>query len=67
MHMARWTESVRLFAAKPLYEPMRTNSQMDIEEQTSVKFELEYTCVISKRCIWMCLQNSDIFVHTSMY
>ena len=44
----------RLFGAKPLSEPMLVYCQLNLQEQTSVKFESEFYHFHSKQCIWNC-------------
>ena len=44
----------RLFGAKPLPEPMLDYCHLDSWEQISVKFESEFYCFHSRKCIWNC-------------
>ena len=59
--MRPWTGSTlvqviacRLFGAKPLPEPMLPYCQLDLWEQTSVKFESKYKPFHSWKCTWIC-------------
>ena len=47
VHVMAWC----LFCAKPLSEPMPTYSQLDLYEQTSVRFEWKYITLNSWKCI----------------
>ena len=42
----------RLFGAKPLSQPMLGYCQLDLEEQTSVKFWSKYGTFHTRKCIW---------------
>ena len=42
----------RLFGAKPLFNPMLGYCQLDIQEQTSVKFQSKYKPFHSWKCTW---------------
>ena len=60
-YMRQWTRSAlvrvmacRLFGAKPLPEPMLAYCQLDLWEQISVKFELEFYHFLFRKCIWNC-------------
>ena len=53
----------RLLGAKPLSKPMVTYCQLDLREQTSVKFESKYKTFHSRKCIWKCCRwNGGHFV-----
>ena len=52
-----------LFSTKPIPEPKLTYCQLELQEQTSVKFESKYDKFHSRICIWKCcLQNVSHFV-----
>ena len=56
-----------LFGTKPLPEPMITYFQLDLLEQTSVIFLVEYTDFHSRKCVSKrCVENDGYFVLASM-
>ena len=73
-HMASWLlvnagsgNGCCLFSAKTLPESVLTYCQFNPQQQTSVKFKLEYQNYHSTKCIWKCcLQNGGHFVQASM-
>ena len=59
--MRQWIRSAlvqimacRLLGAKPLSKPMLCNYQLDLQEQTSMKFESKIKLFHSRKCIWKC-------------
>ena len=55
-----------LFSAKPLSETMMSFCELDPSEWISVKFELKYNNINTKKRIWKCrLKNCDNFVFQS--
>ena len=73
-YMRQWTGSAlvqimacRLIGAKPLSEPMLTYCQLDLWEQTSVKFKSKYKTFHSWNFKWKCrLRSGDHFVQGEM-
>ena len=64
----QWTGSAlfqvmacHLFGIKPLPEPMLTYCQLNLQEQTSVKFKLKYKTLHSWKCMGKCLRNGGHF------
>ena len=60
-YMRHWTRSslvsimvCRLVSAKPLSKPTLTYSQLDPEEQTSIKFETMFARFHWRKCNWKC-------------
>ena len=70
IYLCCWTGSAlmqimacRLFSAKSLPEPMPTCCQLNLYEQSTVKFESKYKKNHSRKCVWKCsLQNGGHFV-----
>ena len=44
----------RLIGAKPLFEPMLVDRQLDRYEQTSAKFKSQFTVLHGRKWIWKC-------------
>ena len=61
-YMRRWIGTAlvqimacRLFGTEPLSKPMLVYCQLDLKQQTSVKFEWKYIILHWWKCIWKCL------------
>ena len=73
-YMRLWTESAlfqimacRMDSAKPLSEPILTYYQLDPEEHISIKFDLKFKYLHSRKCVSTChLQNGGHFVQGEM-